>query len=81
MACSVAAVNLTRSHPLSRALYDVLVSSLIVELHSGYAFPWMLQDVVPWGLWGGSRRHDLHHRTGRKHYAKFFGALDGMLRD
>ena len=33
--CSVAAVNLMRAHPMSRALYNIVVTYLISELHSG----------------------------------------------
>lgn len=38
---------------MSRALYNIVIVYLLTELHSGYEFPWMLQDVVPLGLWAG----------------------------
>lgn len=33
--CSVVALNSVRAHPLSRAVYDVIITYLITELHSG----------------------------------------------
>ena len=75
-ACSVAAVNLTRAHPLSRAAYNVLIVYLLCEIHSGYDAPCQLCNVVPWRLMMGSREHVEHHATGRGAYAKFFSFLE-----
>jgi cholesterol 25-hydroxylase len=75
-ACSVAAVNLTRAHPLSRAAYNVIIVYLLCEIHSGYDTPWSLANVVPWGLMMGTREHVEHHATGRGAYAKFFSMLE-----
>jgi hypothetical protein len=36
----------------------------------------MLQNLVPFGLWGGSRLHDEHHKLGDRNYQKFFTFLD-----
>jgi len=33
--CSVFALNVLRCHPLSRAVYDVVIIGLITELHAG----------------------------------------------
>lgn len=33
--CSVFAINLLRLHPLSRAVYNVVIIGLITELHAG----------------------------------------------
>ncbi|KAG1653268.1 hypothetical protein FOA52_002728 [Chlamydomonas sp. UWO 241] len=79
VACSVAALNLVRAHPMSRAVYNVVIVYLLVELHSGYEFPWMLQDVVPCGLMAGSRKHALHHRYGNVCYQKFFTYIDAAM--
>ena len=75
-ACSVAAVNVTRAHPLSRAVYNVLIVFLLCEIHSGYDFPWQLCNVIPGGWMMGSRGHVLHHITGRGPFAKFFAFLE-----
>ena len=79
VACSIAALNLLGAHPMSRCVYDVCIVYLLTELHSGYRAPWMLQDVVPGGLWAGSRRHDEHHRVGTVYYQKFFCWIDNTL--
>eukprot|EP00045_Choanoeca_perplexa_P002316 m.23904 g.23904 ORF g.23904 m.23904 type:complete len:295 (-) comp11446_c0_seq1:74-958(-) len=79
VACSVAAVNLLRAHPLARAIYNVVIVYLLVELHSGYDLPWMLHNVVPFDLMGGTLRHDHHHRDGRFYYQKFFTYLDNAI--
>ncbi|CAG9465595.1 unnamed protein product [Pedinophyceae sp. YPF-701] len=79
VACSIAAVNtlgFRRCHPLSRALYDVTITYLITELHSGYDTPWMWSNIIPGGLWHGSPHHCEHHLTGRHYFAKFCGFLD-----
>jgi sterol desaturase/sphingolipid hydroxylase (fatty acid hydroxylase superfamily) len=77
--CSIAAVNLVGSHPLSRLIYNALLIALLVELHSGYNFPYMLANLVPGGLLGGSLQHHLHHLHGTVHYQKFFTFLDHLL--
>jgi hypothetical protein len=46
---------------------------------AGYDFPWMLQNMLPFHMWGGSRRHDAHHQTSNVCYQKFFTYLDGLL--
>lgn len=76
VACSIAAVNAFGAHPLSRVVYNVIIIMLLCDLHCGYDFPWMLQNVVPFGLWGGSLRHDKHHEIGNVYFQKFFTYLD-----
>jgi sterol desaturase/sphingolipid hydroxylase (fatty acid hydroxylase superfamily) len=70
VACSVAALNTIKAHPLSRAIYNAVLIYLLCELHSGYDFPWALQNMLP-GLWKGSRAHTAHHLHGNVHFAKF----------
>jgi cholesterol 25-hydroxylase len=48
--CSIVAVNALGAHPLSRAVYDVVIVWLLVELHCGYDFPWASYNVVPNGV-------------------------------
>eukprot|EP00210_Caulerpa_lentillifera_P004587 g4377.t1 len=74
--CSIMSINILHCHPLSRALYNLVIVYLITELHSGYDMPWMLQNIVPFNIWGGSRKHDFHHCYGTKYYSKFFAPLD-----
>eukprot|EP01065_Artemidia_motanka_P046064 TRINITY_DN6881_c0_g1_i1.p1 TRINITY_DN6881_c0_g1~~TRINITY_DN6881_c0_g1_i1.p1 ORF type:complete len:322 (+),score=80.59 TRINITY_DN6881_c0_g1_i1:68-1033(+) len=76
--CNVVALNVLRSHALSRAAHDVAVTYLLTETHAGYDLPWMLHNLLP-GVWGGAPRHDLHHRTGRHCFAQFTCYLDDVL--
>jgi hypothetical protein len=46
---------------------------------AGYDFPWMLQNIIPYGLWGGSRQHNAHHVHGTVHYQKFFTYIDTLM--
>ncbi|CAM9641518.1 unnamed protein product [Hapterophycus canaliculatus] len=79
VACSVFALNVLGCHPLSRAIYDVVVIGLITELHAGYNFLWQLHNLVPFGLFGGAPRHERHHRDGRVYMQKFGTYLDAAF--
>ncbi|KAG7219593.1 hypothetical protein INR49_018970 [Caranx melampygus] len=48
-------------HPLTELLFFITNICLSVEAHSGYEFPWSVHKLVPFGLFGGSQHHDLHH--------------------
>lgn len=76
--CSIAAVNLLKCHPLSRALYDVTIVYLLNEIHSGYSFPFALENLFPFGLWKGARAHCVHHYDRTRNFQKFFGPLDAL---
>lgn len=41
-----------------------------------YDLPWQLQNVVPFGLYGGAPRHERHHREGSVYMQKFGTYLD-----
>eukprot|EP00055_Hartaetosiga_balthica_P011818 m.55254 g.55254 ORF g.55254 m.55254 type:complete len:331 (-) comp7745_c0_seq4:197-1189(-) len=77
--CSIVGVNLLKAHPLSRAIYNSIIIYLLVELHCGYDFPWMVHNLVPFGLMGGPPRHDEHHKDGRNYFQKFFTYLDNYF--
>ena len=76
VSCSIWALKLSGSHPLCRAMHNVVITYLIAELHAGYRFPWMLERVVPFGLVMGPTKHIAHHANGAPHYAKFCAFLD-----
>lgn len=76
---SIIAINLLGVHPLARPLYNIIITFLLTELHCGFDFPWSPQNVVPFGLVTGSRRHHYHHRHGRHYYQKFFYSLDRLF--
>lgn len=76
---SILALNYMGAHPISRTIYNVIITFLLTELHSGYAFPWTPQFVVPFGLATGSKGHHYHHRNGRHYYQKFFCHVDRLF--
>eukprot|EP00122_Pirum_gemmata_P006378 Pgem_evm1s5830 len=77
--CSILAVNLSKSHLLSRVFYNVLIVYLLTELHSGYNFPFMISNIAPGGFVGGSLEHNEHHRTGKHYFGKYFTYLDYIM--
>mmetsp|Transcript_36566 Transcript_36566/g.53682 ORF Transcript_36566/g.53682 Transcript_36566/m.53682 type:complete len:437 (+) Transcript_36566:59-1369(+) len=76
---SILTLNYLRAHPVSRTIYNIIITFLLTELHSGYAFPWSPQEVVPFGLATGSKGHHYHHRNGRHYYQKFFCTVDRLF--
>ena len=76
--CSIAALRLLKAHPLSRCLYNVVITFLLVELHCGYDMPWSPQNVVPGNVVAGSRRHHMHHAKSNVYFQKFFTWMDGL---
>ncbi|KAJ8396553.1 hypothetical protein AAFF_G00016190 [Aldrovandia affinis] len=46
--------------------------------HCGYDFPWSLHNLVPFGLWGGSVKHDAHHQKPNTNFAPFFSHWDWL---
>lgn len=78
--CSIFALRVMKAHPISRSLYNVVITFLLMELHSGYDFSWSPQNIVPGNVLAGSRRHHEHHRTGKTYFQKFFTYLDDFFR-
>lgn len=76
---SIIALNLLGAHPISRSIYNLIITFLLTELHCGFDFPWTPQNVVPFGLATGSRRHHFHHRNGKHYYQKFFFHVDRLF--
>jgi sterol desaturase/sphingolipid hydroxylase (fatty acid hydroxylase superfamily) len=66
-------------HPLSRTIFNVIITFLLTELHCGYDLPWTPQNIIPFGLSTGSRGHHYHHRFGRHYYQKFFCTVDRLF--
>ncbi|XP_006626830.1 cholesterol 25-hydroxylase-like protein 2 [Lepisosteus oculatus] len=46
--------------------------------HCGYDFPWSLHNLIPFGLWGGSIKHDAHHQQPHTNFAPFFSHWDWL---
>lgn len=76
---SILALNYLRAHPISRTIYNIIITFLLTELHSGFNFPWTPQNVVPFGLSTGSAGHHYHHRNGEHYYQKFFCHVDRLF--
>lgn len=76
---SIIALNALSVHPLSRSIYNIIIVFLLTELHSGFDFPWTPQNVIPFGIATGSRRHHYHHRFGHHYYQKFFFTFDRLF--
>jgi methylsterol monooxygenase len=60
-------------------LYVWLVVRVLqtVEVHSGYDFPWSLNNWVP--FWGGAEFHDYHHKTFVDNYSSTFTVWDSVF--
>ncbi|XP_062340798.1 cholesterol 25-hydroxylase-like protein 2 [Osmerus eperlanus] len=56
-------------------LFNIWVST---EDHCGYDFPWAMHNLVPFGLWGGTPKHDAHHQKPGTHFAPFFAHWDWL---
>jgi len=65
-------------HPLSRMLHNLMVTYLLCESHSGYDLPFMSHRIFP-TVFGGSPRHEAHHRYGHVYYHQFFKWIDDAL--
>lgn len=85
VACNVAVQQVavpflvpTRKHDLSRFLHNLVVTYMLVEIHSGYDAPWSMHNVCPF-LFGGARSHELHHKHGTVCYGEFFRYMDVLL--
>jgi sterol desaturase/sphingolipid hydroxylase (fatty acid hydroxylase superfamily) len=76
---SILVLNNLGCHPVSRTIYNIIITFLLTELHSGFAFPWTPQFVVPFGLATGSKGHHYHHRNGKHYYQKFFCHVDKLF--
>jgi len=76
---SILALNHLGCHPISRTLYNIIITFMLTELHCGFAFPWTPQFVVPFGLATGSKGHHYHHRYGKHYYQKFFCHVDKLF--
>ena len=65
-------------HDLSRCLHNVVVTYMLVEIHSGYDAPWCMHNVAP-GLFGGAKAHEHHHKHGTACFHEFLRWIDVLL--
>ena len=72
-------LQLTSSHPLTRAVFIFVFTYWKIELHMGYDLPFTLDKIIPGNLVGGASHHYAHHMHGRRHYQFFFTYIDNYL--
>lgn len=66
-------------HPLTELAFFLLNIWLSVEDHCGYDLPWATHRLVPLGLYGGARHHDLHHLKSKCNFAPYFTHWDQLV--
>ncbi|KAI7802725.1 cholesterol 25-hydroxylase-like protein 1, partial [Triplophysa rosa] len=76
-----AAVNpmLLGAHPMTEMLFHILNMWLSVEDHCGYDFPWSTSRLIPFGIYGGPSKHDVHHRKPNTNFAPHFSHWDKLF--
>ncbi|KAK6494873.1 cholesterol 25-hydroxylase-like protein 2 [Huso huso] len=65
-------------HALTGYAFMVVNIWISVDDHSGYDFPWSLHNLIPFGLWGGSVKHDTHHLRPTTNFEPFFSHWDWL---
>jgi len=68
-----------KSHPLTVWSYMLLSIIVSVEAHIGFDFPFLLHNLDPFGLVGGSPKHDMHHQKPLTNFQPFFNHWDKMF--
>ncbi|XP_041132190.1 cholesterol 25-hydroxylase-like protein 2 [Polyodon spathula] len=69
---------LLHCHCLTAWVFMMFTVWISTEDHCGYDFPWSLHNLVPFGLWGGALKHDLHHQKPTTNFAPFFSHWDWL---
>eukprot|EP00457_Paulinella_chromatophora_P010921 gb/GEZN01011040.1/.p1 GENE.gb/GEZN01011040.1/~~gb/GEZN01011040.1/.p1 ORF type:complete len:375 (+),score=24.95 gb/GEZN01011040.1/:31-1155(+) len=67
-----------QKHDLSRLVHNILITYMLVEIHTPVDTWFSLHNLFP-SLVGGSKFHLRHHRDGRYHYQQFFFYLDAWF--
>ncbi|XP_005992706.1 cholesterol 25-hydroxylase-like protein 2 [Latimeria chalumnae] len=65
-------------HCLTTWTFMILNICISIDDHCGYDFPWSLHNIIPWELWGGSVKHNLHHQKPMSDFAPFFSHWDWL---
>lgn len=69
---------LLQCHCLTAWSFMVFNVYISVEQHCGYVFPWAMHNLVPFGLWGGTPKHDAHHQRPGTNFAPYFSHWDWL---
>jgi len=75
--CTFAPALLIRPHFFTFYCWFVLRQLDAVLTHSGYEFPWLPFNLIP--FYGGTSFHDYHHKAFSCNYASRFTWLDKIF--
>lgn len=73
------ALNITRSHVLTRTMFVPIFVYLLIEAHLGIDLDWQYDKILPSNWWTGTAKHATHHREGKRYYQPFFCWWDNWL--
>uniref|UniRef100_A0A1I8G0G7 ANK_REP_REGION domain-containing protein n=1 Tax=Macrostomum lignano TaxID=282301 RepID=A0A1I8G0G7_9PLAT len=65
-----------RCHPMTCWVWMLMNVWLAVEAHSGLDIWFSLSTFVPFGLYGGSRKHDMHHMKPLTNFQPYLSTWD-----
>ncbi|KAF7224444.1 cholesterol 25-hydroxylase-like protein 1, member 2 [Nothobranchius furzeri] len=68
-----------RSHLLTTWAFMVIHVYVSVEDHCGYDFPWSTSRLIPFGIYGGPSKHDVHHQKPNSNFAPHFSHWDKIF--
>lgn len=66
-------------HCLTTWSYMLLSITVSVEAHIGFDFPFLPSAWFPFGFFGGSPKHDMHHQKPLTNYQPFFNHFDRLF--
>ncbi|KAL6052878.1 Methylsterol monooxygenase 2-2 [Balamuthia mandrillaris] len=69
---------LLRSHIFTFYSWIALRIYYTTEVHSGYCFPWCMENVLGW-IYAGPRHHDRHHEVFKGNYSSTLTYLDYLF--
>ncbi|XP_071105349.1 cholesterol 25-hydroxylase-like protein 1, member 2 [Haliotis cracherodii] len=67
------------SHCLTTWSYMVFSVFISVEGHTGFDFPFTVNNFFPFDLFGGAPKHDMHHQKPLTNYQPFFNHFDRLF--
>ena len=73
------ALNIIKSHVLTRSAFVPFFVYLLVDVHSGLELDWSYDKILPKGWGAGARKHARHHREGKVGFQPFFCWWDNAL--
>ncbi|KAM9568015.1 LOW QUALITY PROTEIN: cholesterol 25-hydroxylase-like protein 1, member 2 [Salvelinus alpinus] len=68
-----------RCHLLTTWVFMVLHVYVSVEDHCGYDFPWSTSRLIPFSIYRGPSKDDVHHQKLNKNFAPYFSHWDKIF--